>query len=133
MPTYYAILGVDPTADRATIKKAYLTQIKKYHPDSLVHHGAHSSAEQKVAVTINKAYAILSDDHLRLEYDAHLQLLKPKARPASSPPTKPAKNQLSIWSSLVMLGLWCLALLLVYFFQSFTMPNQFSSLLRFGQ
>ena len=31
---YYEVLGVDKTADDATIKKAYRSLAKKYHPDA---------------------------------------------------------------------------------------------------
>ena len=33
---YYEVLGIDKTADPATIKKAYRKLAKKYHPDSNV-------------------------------------------------------------------------------------------------
>ena len=37
---YYEVLGIDKTADPATIKKAYRKLAKKYHPDSNVGNAA---------------------------------------------------------------------------------------------
>ena len=54
---YYEVLGIDKTADPATIKKAYRKLAKKYHPDSNV--GNEAAAEKFKEV--NEAYDILSD------------------------------------------------------------------------
>ena len=54
---YYDVLGVDKSADDATIKKAYRSLAKKYHPDM---NQGDAEAEQKFK-EVNEAYAILSD------------------------------------------------------------------------
>ena len=62
---YYEVLGVDKNADAATIKKAYRTLAKKYHPD------ANPGNEEAAAKfkEASEAYAVLSDDEKRKQYD----------------------------------------------------------------
>jgi molecular chaperone DnaJ len=62
---YYAALGVPKDADAATIKKAYRKLARTYHPDS---NKGDKAAEEKFK-EISEAYAILSDDAKRKEYD----------------------------------------------------------------
>ena len=62
---YYEVLGIDKTADPATIKKAYRKLAKKYHPDSNV--GNEAAAEKFKEV--NEAYDILSDPEKKKLYD----------------------------------------------------------------
>lgn len=62
---YYDILGVDKNADEATIKKAYRTLAKKYHPDM---NPGDAEAEKKFKEA-NEAYAILSDPQKKQQYD----------------------------------------------------------------
>lgn len=62
---YYEVLGVDKTADEATLKKAYRTLAKKYHPDM---NPGDKEAEQKFK-EINEAYGVLSDPEKRQKYD----------------------------------------------------------------
>ena len=64
---YYHVLGVSRTADKATIKKAYRTLAKKYHPD---HNPGNQEAERKFK-TVSEAYDILQDDKKRAEYDQY--------------------------------------------------------------
>jgi len=66
----YDILGVNPTDDTATIKKAYRKKAMKYHPDR------HSSADEKTKKEaedkfkeISNAHDVLSDDKKRNIYD----------------------------------------------------------------
>ncbi|MDF7675710.1 DnaJ C-terminal domain-containing protein [Neisseriaceae bacterium ESL0693] len=61
---YYEVLGVDPKASAADIKKAYRKLVRKYHPDV-------SKDPDAVAKTseINIAYETLSDEQKRAEYD----------------------------------------------------------------
>jgi len=63
---YYAILGVHPSAEEAVISAAYRALAKLYHPD--LYKG--DDAAERMA-KINEAYATLSDEDKRKEYDAN--------------------------------------------------------------
>ncbi len=67
---YYEVLGVDKNASAADIKKAYRKIAIKFHPDR---QGDKSDAEKKEAEEKFKeaaeAYAVLSDDQKRKQYD----------------------------------------------------------------
>lgn len=64
---YYKILGVDKTASAAEIKKAYRKLALKYHPDK---NPDNKEAEAKFK-QISEAYAVLSDEKKRQEYDTY--------------------------------------------------------------
>ena len=64
---YYEVLGVDKNADAAKIKSAYRKLAKKYHPD--VNPGD-EEAEKKFKEA-SEAYAVLSDDEKRRQYDQY--------------------------------------------------------------
>ncbi|MBT8340700.1 MAG: DnaJ domain-containing protein [Desulfatitalea sp.] len=64
---YYKLLGVDKKADKAQIKKAYRKLAMKYHPD---HTKGDKAAEEKFK-KISEAYAVLSDDEKRKQYDTY--------------------------------------------------------------
>lgn len=64
---YYEVLGVDKSADDATIKKAYRTLAKKYHPDM---NPGDKTAEEKFK-EVNEAYAVLSDPDKKAKYDRY--------------------------------------------------------------
>ncbi|MGM9879237.1 MAG: molecular chaperone DnaJ [Bacilli bacterium] len=61
---YYEVLGVDKNADEKEIKMAFRRLAKKYHPD--VNKG--SDAEEKFKEA-QEAYAVLSDENKRKQYD----------------------------------------------------------------
>ncbi|BDA64053.1 DnaJ C-terminal domain-containing protein [Actinomyces capricornis] len=63
---FYAVLGVDKSADAAAIKKAYRTLAKKYHPDR----NPDDKAAAERFKDIGEAYAVLSDETERQQYDA---------------------------------------------------------------
>ena len=62
---YYSTLGVERTADAATIKKAYRKLAQKYHPDK----NPDDKAAEDRFKQITEAYAVLSDPNKRKQYD----------------------------------------------------------------
>ncbi|KAJ3012967.1 DnaJ- protein scj1 [Thoreauomyces humboldtii] len=64
---YYKILGVDRSATKKDIKKAYREFSKKYHPDK---NPGDKSAEGKF-IECAQAYEVLSDDEKRRIYDQY--------------------------------------------------------------
>lgn len=66
---YYAVLNIDHDADEATIKSAYRSLMRQWHPDTCKLAGADDEVR-----AINEAYEVLSDDDERQRYDAGLWL-----------------------------------------------------------
>lgn len=64
---YYEVLGVDKGADDASIKKAYRSLAKKYHPDM---NPGDAEAEARFK-EVNEAYDVLSDSDKRAKYDQY--------------------------------------------------------------
>ena len=64
---YYKVLGVAKDATKDQIKKAYRKLAMKYHPDTAKDT---KNAEEKFK-EISEAYAVLSDDEKRKQYDAY--------------------------------------------------------------
>jgi curved DNA-binding protein len=62
---YYAILGVDKTASKDDIKKAYRKLAKQHHPDA---NKGNKASEDKFK-EISEAYEVLGDDEKRKKYD----------------------------------------------------------------
>lgn len=67
MKDYYKILGVSPNASAVEIKRAFRELAFRYHPDRNPGNEAEAEARFK---EINEAYAVLSDNVRRREYDA---------------------------------------------------------------
>ncbi len=61
---YYNILGIDKSASKAEVKKAFHKLAHKYHPDK-------KGGDEKKFKEIGEAYSVLSDDKKRAEYDAY--------------------------------------------------------------
>jgi curved DNA-binding protein CbpA len=60
---FYSVLGVPRTADQATIRAAYRTLMRRYHPD------ARLEADTARAQQINEAYQVLGNPRERRKYD----------------------------------------------------------------
>ncbi len=87
--SHYDVLGVDPGASAAEIRKAYLARARRVHPD--FHTGddaaARARAEQQMRV-LNEAWAVLGDKGRRQAYDQGLEDRRPDTRlrrPAGTP------------------------------------------------
>jgi len=74
---YYNILGVDKKATKDDIKKAFRKLALKHHPDK-------GGTDEKFK-EITEAYAILSDDKKRREYDTYGQSFGGASGPAGGP------------------------------------------------
>lgn len=61
---YYKILGIERSASKDEVKKAFHKLAHKYHPDK-------KDGDEKKFKEIGEAYSVLSDDKKRSEYDAY--------------------------------------------------------------
>lgn len=68
----YKVLGVSPDADEETIKKAYRSLVKKYHPDRYANSPMADMATEKLK-EINKAYDMITNkkNESRNEYGGY--------------------------------------------------------------
>ncbi|MBW1777064.1 MAG: J domain-containing protein [Deltaproteobacteria bacterium] len=73
---YYQILNVSPTASRAEIKEAYRRLAFQYHPDRNI---SDPDTAEKMK-RLNEAYAVLSNDTKRREYDGYRNRFGQRAR-----------------------------------------------------
>ena len=68
LPNYYSVLGLTDNASGIEIKNQYRKLAKQYHPDR-----NNESTQEKMS-EINKAYEVLSDAVLKVEYDKFYKL-----------------------------------------------------------
>ena len=64
MKDYYQILGIEKSASKDEVKKAFRKLATKYHPDK-------KTGDEAKFKEISEAYSVLSDDKKRAEYDAY--------------------------------------------------------------
>ncbi len=64
--SYYALLGVHPSASAIEIRQAYRELSKKYHPDTTTLPRATATVKFQA---LNEAYAAISNPDRRLAYD----------------------------------------------------------------
>jgi molecular chaperone DnaJ len=83
----YKLLGVEPDATQAQIKKAYRHLAKQYHPDR---RDSDLSADERHTwiVAINGAYEVIGDVQRRADYDRHRNWDGP-GRSAAAPRSRP--------------------------------------------
>jgi molecular chaperone DnaJ len=71
MNDYYKTLGVHKSANHESIKVAYKTLAKKFHPD-MHHHSVGGSDEERMK-KVNEAWSVLQNPSRRAAYDASLK------------------------------------------------------------
>lgn len=79
-PDYWAVLGLEPGADAQTLKRAFRTQARRWHPDL---NGSDPVAEERFK-RVNEAYAVLSDPRRRAAWEAGEQVAEESADPFAS-------------------------------------------------
>src|SRR5258705_13167665 len=90
---YYALLGVDPSADAETVIRAYREQAKQWHPDA-----THDAAAAERFHDVAAAYAVLSDRGMRREYD-RVRAVRPVVRSEPTPtPRAPQRRRAKPWT-----------------------------------
>lgn len=129
--TLYDILQVSENASEEVIKAAYLSLIKKYHPDS---NPAFRKEATEITALLNYAYSVLSDPKKRQEYNDSLHSAPEKTAyrqtaasrqsfaSKASPPPKPNKPNYSnlkvengSWTFRAKVFVGCMLALLAYF------------------
>jgi curved DNA-binding protein CbpA len=88
---HYAVLGVTPDADHATIRRAWIRAARASHPDGqgAADPAARARADRRIR-QVNEAWRVLGDEKLRRDHDRARRAAMPKpARPAPPRPTMP--------------------------------------------
>src|SRR5216684_833399 len=81
---YYALLEIAPTSSADEVKRAFRSQIARYHPDKVQHLGKEFQAmAADRAAELTEAYRILSDVGRRAEYDRAVEEAGGAAAPAA--------------------------------------------------
>ena len=65
-PDYWQVLGLEPGADAASLKRAFRSQARRWHPDL---NGNDPIAEERFKL-VNEAYAVLSDPLRRRQWES---------------------------------------------------------------
>jgi hypothetical protein len=73
VPTFYEILGVPPSASAREVRRAYLDQARRLHPD------ASDAADERAMQVVNEAWFVLRDPGRRARYDTELAGDEPAA------------------------------------------------------
>lgn len=83
----YEVLGVDPDADAATVRRAWVAAARRHHPDLAGDGAAAREAAERRMQEVNEAWAVLGDPERRRRYDADEALRRRRAwQPGSTSP-----------------------------------------------
>lgn len=69
-PSFYEILGLEPSATDEELRKAYRKLSLKLHPDKIAQKGGNKEEAAAKYEKIQEAYHVLIDEKKRLKYDA---------------------------------------------------------------
>lgn len=83
---HYKVLSVPRDATPERIKRAYRERVKDWHPDLNP-----SPRAATVFQAVHEAYIVLSDAHLRQEYDERLQYYRQASPPKAGAPADRAR------------------------------------------
>jgi curved DNA-binding protein CbpA len=87
---YYGLLEIQPDSSPDDVKRAFRSQIARYHPDKVQHLGREfQDMAADRAAELTEAYRILSDAGRRAEYD-RARLEAGGAAASASPPPEPS-------------------------------------------
>ena len=123
---YYGVLGVDKDASQVEIERQFKRQAARHHPDR-------GGSEERMK-SLNEAYRVLKDKHLRDSYDA----LRPGRRhPRFTPVTTPTARDVGVFGHCLSAGLCLFAgafllLLVRYQWMIFLWPLVILALLVLG-
>lgn len=68
---YYELLGVDPSASVADIRRAYVARARRHHPDLETDPERRRAAERRMQ-RVNEAWSVLGDRDRRAAYDRRI-------------------------------------------------------------
>lgn len=74
---HFQLLGIDISADRASVKRAYFSMIGTFHPDTYFGKrlGGFTKRMEKIFQRLTEAHDVLSNQNARDEYEAYLAAL----------------------------------------------------------
>jgi hypothetical protein len=91
VPTYYEVLGVDPSTSPEDLRRAYVQRARALHPDRQVGADPTRAAQAARAMQeVNEAWRVLRDPVARADYDTRMRAPDrpplPVRDPAMGPP-----------------------------------------------
>jgi hypothetical protein len=105
----YDVLGVDPGSDMAQIRRAYLAQLRRSHPDLFP---GDAAAEERTR-DLNRAWAEVRRRHGRVGRTPPHRPVSRQVQPAYSPDRREVRAAFTTATLRVMLAVFALGLILL--------------------